>query len=50
MPASMLGLECKLPLADSVMLGTARRYEARLWTQDSDFAGMEGVEFRARAT
>ncbi|GMW06818.1 MAG: hypothetical protein AMXMBFR8_16140 [Nevskiales bacterium] len=32
-----LGLELKLPLADSVVLATARVRDATLWTQDADF-------------
>ena len=41
--AARIGREWKLPLADSVILATARLYGATLWTQDADFAGMEGV-------
>lgn len=36
-----------LPLADSVMLATARAFEAVLWTQDADFKDLPGVQFRA---
>ncbi len=43
--AAKLGLEHKLPLADSVMLATARAFDATLWTQDADFAGIDGVRF-----
>lgn len=46
--AARLGTELKLPLADSVVLATARACGAVLWTQDADFAGLPGVEFRAR--
>jgi toxin FitB len=46
--AAKLGLEHRLPLADSVMLATARAYQAVLWTQDADFRGLEGVEYRAK--
>ena len=35
----------RLPLADSVMLATARAFEATLWTQDADFKGRDGVRF-----
>ncbi|MFW5454189.1 type II toxin-antitoxin system VapC family toxin [Thioalkalivibrio sulfidiphilus] len=38
--AAKLAVTHKLPMADSVMLATARRYQARLWTQDGDFEGM----------
>lgn len=46
--AAHLGLSHKLPLADSVMLATARRYGALLWTQDADFEGIEGVHYVAK--
>ncbi len=36
-----------LPMADSVMLATARSFEATLWTQDSGFEGVEGVRYVA---
>lgn len=35
-----------LALADAVILATARSEGATLWTQDSHFAGIEGVEYR----
>lgn len=44
--AAKLGLELRLPLADSVILATARAHQADLWTQDSDFEGIEGVQYR----
>jgi predicted nucleic acid-binding protein len=43
--AARLGSELKLPLADSVVLATARKHSAVLWTQDSDFQGIEGVKY-----
>jgi predicted nucleic acid-binding protein len=46
--AAKLGLEHRLPLADSVILATSRAYEATLWTQDVDFEGLQGIEYRAR--
>jgi len=46
--ATRLSLECKLPLADSVILATARAAEAELWTQDADFEGLPGVKYIAR--
>lgn len=39
--------EC-LPMADSVMLATARAWGATLWTQDADFAQVKGVEYVAK--
>ena len=43
--AAKLSAEEKLPMADSIMLATARAYDATLWTQDADFEGMVGVEY-----
>lgn len=44
--AAKLELEPRLPLAGSVILATARAYEATLWTQDADFEGLQGVNYR----
>ena len=46
--AAALSVEMKLPLADSIILATARKYGAELWTQDADFEGIEGVRYRTR--
>ena len=46
--AARLSVELKLPLADSVILATARQFGAELWTQDADFEGIEGVQYRKR--
>lgn len=46
--AARTSLAEKLPLADSVMLATARAFNATLWTQDADFEGIEGVHYVAR--
>jgi predicted nucleic acid-binding protein len=43
--AAKLSVELKLPMADSVMLATARVHHATLWTQDADFKGVEGVQY-----
>ncbi|HJW74155.1 MAG TPA: type II toxin-antitoxin system VapC family toxin [Thermoleophilia bacterium] len=37
-----------LPMADGILLATARAHQATLWTQDSDFAGIDGVRYIAR--
>lgn len=47
--AGDLSLEFGLPLADSLILATARHHDAVLRTQDADFEGFEGVEFRRHA-
>lgn len=44
--AARLSIGRRLPIADSVILATARSYGAVLWTQDADFKGMPGVEYR----
>jgi toxin FitB len=46
--AARISLGLKLPLADSVILATARAYGATAWTQDNDFKGIEGVKYIAR--
>jgi predicted nucleic acid-binding protein len=46
--AADLSVELRLPPADSIILATARSAGATLWTQDADFDGLEGVEYRAR--
>ena len=46
--AAALSVDLKLPLADSIILATARKYSAELWTQDADFKGIEGVRYRTR--
>ena len=43
--ASKLSLEHNLPMADSIILATAREFNALLWTQDSDFQKMSGVKY-----
>jgi len=43
--AARLSVAEKLPLADSVMLATARAFGATLWSQDADFKGLAGVRY-----
>ena len=47
--AARISADGKLALADSVVLATARRFDATLWTQDADFEGLPGVRYRARS-
>jgi predicted nucleic acid-binding protein len=47
--AALISFEARLPMADAVMLATARAFEATLWTQDADFEGLPGVQYRPRA-
>jgi len=46
--AARISVEKRLPMADSVILATARQYDATLWTQDADFKGLEKVQYRRR--
>lgn len=43
--AAELSYELKLPLADSIILATARAHDATLWTQDAHFKGLDGVKY-----
>ncbi|HVR99605.1 MAG TPA: type II toxin-antitoxin system VapC family toxin [Thermoanaerobaculia bacterium] len=43
--AARLGKAHQLPLADSVVLATARVHDSVVWTQDSDFEGLDGVKY-----
>ena len=43
--ASKLGLQLGLPMADSIILATAKEYKAKIWTQDSDFEAISGVKY-----
>jgi toxin FitB len=46
--AARLSLLHGIAMADAVMLATARRYKATLWTQDADFDGIEGARLIAK--
>jgi toxin FitB len=43
--AARLSIEARLPLADSIILATARASGATLWTQDADFEGLASVRY-----
>ncbi len=43
--AARVGKDHRLPLADSVVYATGRLFGATVWTQDSDFKGLEGVQY-----
>ena len=45
MKASKLSLHHNLPMADSIILATARVYKCTIWTQDSDFKNIDGVNY-----
>ena len=46
--AARLAIVHRLAMADSVMLATAQRHRATLWTQDADFDGLQGARYIAR--
>ena len=46
--AAELGASLRLPLADSIIYASAVANGATLWTQDADFEGLEGVEYRPK--
>jgi len=43
--AARTSMALGIPMADSIILATARSANATLWTQDADFAGVEGVRY-----
>ncbi len=43
--AAKISFELRLPMADSIMLATARSHEAVFWTQDADFAQVDDVRY-----
>jgi predicted nucleic acid-binding protein len=47
--AARISIERRLPMADSIMLASARATGATFWTQDKDFQGMEGVRYVQQA-
>jgi predicted nucleic acid-binding protein len=46
--AARISLNDKIPMADSIMLATARAYGAALWSQDSDFENFSDVKYIAK--
>ncbi len=45
MTAAKLSIAHSLPMADSIILATARINDAIIWTQDVDFKGLESVKY-----
>ena len=43
--AAELSWELRLPMADSIILATARANNATLWTQDAHFKDIKGVRY-----
>ena len=46
--SARLSVETKLPIADSIILATAKFYDAKIWTQDADFENLPNVKFRRK--
>ena len=46
--AARLSIQHAIAMADSVMLATAHRHRATLWTQDADFDGLPGTRYFAK--
>ncbi len=46
--AAQYGLEYKLPLADSIIYATAKKFDALIWTQDIDFKPLEGIKYYSK--
>jgi predicted nucleic acid-binding protein len=46
--AAKLSLKHNLPMADSIIFSTAIAYKCVIWTQDSDFEMLPGVNFYPR--
>ncbi len=43
--AAKLSLAHTLPMADGIILATAREYDAVIWTQDADFKNIKNVKY-----
>lgn len=43
--AAKISIDHHLPMADSIILATARIYGATIWTQDSDFKEINEVQY-----
>ncbi len=46
--AAGLSATLKLPMADAIILATARERKATLWTQDAHFEGLADVKYRPK--
>lgn len=46
--AARLSVAHKIPMADSIILATARAHDAWVWTQDDDFKGLSQVNYRSK--
>ncbi len=46
--AARVSTHLRIPMADSIILATARTHDAVLWTQDEHFEHIEGVQYIAK--
>jgi predicted nucleic acid-binding protein len=46
--AARVSIECRLPMADSIILATSRVHGATIWTLDSNFEKIEGVQYATK--
>jgi predicted nucleic acid-binding protein len=44
--AARVSIQHQMPMADAIMLATARNHKAALWTQDSHFEGIQNVNYK----
>ncbi len=44
--AALISLRHQLPMADSFVYATGQMEDATIWTQDSDFKGLPGVNYK----
>lgn len=47
--AARLSFNYKIPMADSIILATARANDATVWTQDDDFKGLDNVRYFSKS-
>jgi predicted nucleic acid-binding protein len=43
--AAKISKEYQIPMADSIIYATSKKYDCTLWTQDKHFAGFEAVRY-----
>ena len=48
--AAKISLDYQIPMADSIILATARAHKAVIWTQDQDFRDMGNVNYFRKQT
>ena len=46
--AARLAIKHRIAMADSIMLATAQRHRATLWSQNADFDGLPGTQYYAK--